>query len=189
VIHDANYLASDEDPIGPSSLRIEQQILPSSVLGVPKSLLPRLLRPFVNNLGVRAINAAKHYASRFGRQGEPFFQSHVGSAFLLDYIPGWELAYGPGGLVQVQAFARASAAQQVFREVIARSQAHGLPAYLGVMKRHRPELVLDQGGKFYVATDSVMSEADVQRACGVDVLERFSHSRRVSIRTPFWKAS
>jgi decaprenylphospho-beta-D-ribofuranose 2-oxidase len=210
LIHDANHLARDEDPFGPESLQIEQQILPSSVLGVPKSFLPWLMRPFFNNFGVRLINAAKYHASRiFGHDGAPFFQSHVGFAFLFDYIPGWELAYGPGGLVQVQVFAPAAVAKQVFRQVIERSQAQGLPAYLGVMKRHRPDpfllthaldgyslaldyrvtsgnrsrlralfrvltdLVLDCGGKFYFAKDSVMTSEDTLRAYGADVLGRF----------------
>jgi FAD/FMN-containing dehydrogenase len=209
LVHDANHVARDEDPIGPESLKIEHQVLPSSVLGVPKSLLPVLVRPFVNNLGMRMINAAKYYMSRFSSHGAPFFQSHVGFAFLFDYIPGWELAYGAGGLVQVQVFAPAGAARSVFREVITRSRAHGLPSYLGVMKRHRPDpfllthaldgfslaldyrvtrnnrerlqalfrvltdLVLDHGGKFYFAKDSVMNSDDTRRAYGADVLERF----------------
>jgi decaprenylphospho-beta-D-ribofuranose 2-oxidase len=138
-IHDACYVTGDQDPIGPESLEIRHQVLPDTILGVPKRLLPLALRPFVNNLGVRAINAAKYYACRFRKQGAAYYQSHVGFAFLLDYIPSWELAYGPGGLVQVQVFAPAAAARHVFREVLARSQAAGLPAYLGVMKRHRPD--------------------------------------------------
>lgn len=138
LIHDANYIARGEDPLGADSFKIEHQILPSTIFGVPKSVLPYLMRPFVNNLGMRLVNAAKYHSSRLS-PGAPYFQSHVGFAFLFDYIPGWERVYGAGGLVQVQVFAPASAAKQVFREVLTRSKAAGLPSYLGVMKRHRPD--------------------------------------------------
>jgi decaprenylphospho-beta-D-ribofuranose 2-oxidase len=141
LVHDANYVARDEDPFGARSLQLEHQSLPGSVLGVPKSLIPLLLRPFMNNLGVRLVNAAKYYASRFGGSA-PFFQSHVGFAFLFDYIPGWERAYGPHGLIQLQVFAPAAEARHLFAQVIERSRNRGLPAYLGVMKRHRPDAFL-----------------------------------------------
>ena len=209
LVHDAHYVPQAEDPMGPGSLKLEHQGLPTSVLGVPKRVLPTFMRPFFNNFGIRLINAAKYHLGRLTARGQPFFQSHVGFAFLLDYIPGWETAYGPGGLVQVQVFAPAAAAPQVFREVIRRSSAHGLPSYLGVMKRHRPDgfllthaldgfslaldyrvtaanherlqrlfreltdLVLDHGGKFYFAKDSVMNADDALRAYGSEVLDRF----------------
>jgi len=209
VIHEANYLARDQDPLGPSSLQIKEQELPDSVLGLPKALLPWLMRPFWNNIGVRLVNSAKYQLSRLGRH-DPFFQSHVAFAFLLDYLPRWErVLYGPSGLIQFQVFAPAAAAARVFRDVISTSLAHGLPAYLGVMKRHRPDpfllthsldgyslaldyrvtranrqhlqtllrllidRVLDSGGKFYFAKDSVLTADDTRRAYGTDVLERF----------------
>jgi FAD/FMN-containing dehydrogenase len=208
VIHNANYLARDEDPLGPGSLQIKEQVLPDSMFGLPKALLPLLMRPFIHNFGVRLINAAKYRLSRLGRH-EPFFQSHVAFGFLLDYVPGWEVAYGPGGLIQFQVFAPAADAPRVFRDVISTSLAHGLPAYLGVMKRHRPDAfllthsldgyslaldyrvtranrarlqallrllidrVLDSGGKFYFAKDSVLTADDTRRAYGAEVLERF----------------
>lgn len=214
LVHDARYVQRGEDPFGPESLTLEHQALPSSVLGLPKSAIHLLLRPFMNDFGVRLVNAARYYASRWSAHGDPFFQSHVGFAFLLDYIPGWERAYGPLGLVQFQLFAPANAARSVFAEVLRRSQAHGLPAYLGVMKRHRPDafllshaldgyslaldyrvtarrraglqvlfreltdLVLDHGGKFYFAKDSVMTPGDALRVHGADAVQRFLELKR-----------
>jgi hypothetical protein len=202
-------VARVDDPVGPESLRIEQQDLPSSLLGIPKHLLPILMRPFVNNVGVRLVNAAKYHVARLTGDDRPFFQSQVGFAFLLDYVPGWELAYGSGGLIQFQVFAPAAEAPRVFRDVIETSIARGLPAYLGVMKRHRPDpfllthsldgyslaldfrvtpknrqklqslfrvlidRVLERGGKFYFAKDSVLNAGDTLRAYGSDVLQRF----------------
>jgi FAD/FMN-containing dehydrogenase len=139
VTHDANYLRAEEDPLGPRSLQLDEQDLPSSVLGIPKRTLPTLMRPFMNPLCVRAINAAKYHLTRIRGTQRPFFQSHVAFAFLLDYIPGWDLAYGPRGLIQFQVFAPEAEAPRVFRDVLSTSLARGLPAYLGVMKRHRPD--------------------------------------------------
>jgi FAD/FMN-containing dehydrogenase len=209
LTHDANYVTRAEDPIGPSSLQLEQQDLPTTVLGIPKPLLPLLMRPFVNNLGVRLVNAAKYHMTRLTGTQRPFFQSHVAFAFLLDYIPGWDRIYGPSGLIQFQVFAPRDEAPRVFRDVLSTSIARGMPAYLGVMKRHRPDpfllshsldgyslaldyrvaagnraaqqamfrelidRILERGGKFYFAKDSLLSSHDTLRAYGAENLQRF----------------
>lgn len=208
IIHAAHYLTADEDPMGPRSLALAQQGLPSSILGVPKQWLPLFMRPFTNNLGVRLTNAGRYHLSRF-KGTHTFFESLVSFSFLLDYIPRWERVYGRDGLIQFQVFAPAAAAPKVFRRVIERSRAQGLPSYLGVMKRHRPDpfllshaldgyslaldypvrasdsgrqqrlfrelidLVLDHGGKFYFAKDSLISSQDTVRAYGSQALQRF----------------
>jgi decaprenylphospho-beta-D-ribofuranose 2-oxidase len=164
LIHAANYLARDEDPLGPSSLQIEQQVLPASILGMPKSLLPWLMRPFMNDFAVRMVNAAKYHLGRIAKH-EPFFQSLVAFSFLLDFVPGWELSYGRSGLIQFQVFAPSAEAPQLFREVISTSQAHGLPAYLGVMKRHRPDpfLLTHALDGYSLALDYRVTEANRER--------------------------
>jgi FAD/FMN-containing dehydrogenase len=140
VLHAAHYIPASEDKLGPArSLRPEAQELPSRILGVPKSMLWMGMRPFLNNLGVRCINAAKYQASRLHRNGHSYLQSHVGFAFLLDYVPEWRRAYGLGGLIQYQPFVPRAAAQQVFGEILALARKRGLPPYLVVLKRHRPD--------------------------------------------------
>jgi decaprenylphospho-beta-D-ribofuranose 2-oxidase len=213
--HDAQYVPREEDPRGPEALK-RRQTLPSTVLGVPGRWLPTLLRPFANRLGTRLINAAKYYHARWTASDQPFFQSHVEFAFLFDHIPNWDFGLAPRGLVQLQVFAPEAEAPLVFREILARSRAAGLPAYLGVMKRHRSDpfllthavdgyslaldyrltrtnlqqlksllrelvdLVLEHGGKFYFAKDSILTPQDTLRVHGAETLERFfAHKRRL----------
>jgi hypothetical protein len=137
-IHQANYLEAGEDPEGRESLHIERQGLPPRILGIPKSSLWRLMRPWANNLGWRVVNATKYLLSAHGPD-RPYLQSHVAFAFLLDYVPNWRLAYGPTGFIQVQIFVPKETARRCFREVLALGQQRGLPSYLGVFKRHRPD--------------------------------------------------
>lgn len=213
--HDARYVPRDEDPRGPDALARPQNV-PSTVLGVPGRWLPTLMRPFANKLGTRLINTAKYYHARWTASDQPFFQSHVEFAFLFDHIPNWDVGLAPHGLVQFQVFAPEAEARLVFREILARSRAAGLPAYLGVMKRHRSDrfllthavdgyslaldyrltrtnrqdlqrllrglvdLVLDHGGKFYFAKDSILTPQDTRRVYGAEALERFfTHKRRL----------
>jgi FAD/FMN-containing dehydrogenase len=61
---------------------------------------------------------------------------------LLDYVPNFRSVYEPGGFIQYQPFVPKEAAPQVFGEILRRTQAAGLPSFLGVMKRHRPDAFL-----------------------------------------------
>ncbi len=138
-IHVARELEPGEDPAPAQSLRLENQELPDTLLGLlPKSLMWRLMKPFVNNPGMWLINSGKYWASRLSH-GHRFTQSHAAFHFLLDYIPGWKRSYLPGGLIQYQAFVPKEQAAQAFREMLARCQAAHLPTYLAVLKRHRPD--------------------------------------------------
>ncbi len=141
LIHQANYLAPGEDPHPAQTLRVQNQELPDTLFGVfPKGLLWRFMKPFTNNVGMRAVNAAKYHLSRrHGGSGGGHTQSHAGFAFLLDYVPDWKRAYEPGGLIQYQSFIPAAQAHAVFTEQIALCQRRGLVPYLGVFKRHRPD--------------------------------------------------
>jgi FAD/FMN-containing dehydrogenase len=119
------------------TLRPVNQELPGTLLGVvPKSAMWRLMRPFTNDLGIRAINAAKY---RAGAREAPhaYLQSHAAFAFLLDYVPDWKRAYGPGGLIQYQSFIPAAHAVEAFREMLAFAHRREVVPYLGVFKRHR----------------------------------------------------
>src|SRR5262245_26324695 len=105
----------------------------------PASLTYLLLKPFVNNSGMRLINRGKWWSSRLSLRGHRYLQSHAAFAFLLDYLPNWKLAYQPGGLIQYQAFVPKDAALGAFHRLIETAQDAELPPYLGVFKRHQPD--------------------------------------------------
>lgn len=140
-LHSARYLAPGEDPGGPDALHVERQGLPSTILGVPRSLLWRFMRPFSNDFAWTWVSAAKYHASWRGDR-VPYLQSHVGFAFLLDYVPNWRLAYGPEGFIQHQIFVPYARGRAVLRDVLALCLKRGVPSYLGVLKRHRPDAFL-----------------------------------------------
>ena len=136
-IHAANYVHDDPDP---SKLQASYQTLPDRMFGVmPKSLLHFFMTPFMNNLGARGINTAKYIASL---RKHVFRQSHAAFHFLLDYVPLWELSYGRSGLIQYQSFLPKETALQAWIEMLATAKERGLPSYLGVTKRHRPDKFL-----------------------------------------------
>ncbi len=136
-IHAANYLHGDEDPNPKQTMQLDNQNLPPYIFGVfPKSILYLFMRPFANNLGWWAVSTAKYIASR--RQ-HVFRQPHAAFHFLLDYVPNWELSYGRGGLIQYQSFLPKETAEDAWREILNMSLTRGMPSYLGVTKRHRPD--------------------------------------------------
>ncbi|MCX7608373.1 MAG: FAD-binding oxidoreductase [Anaerolineales bacterium] len=136
-LHTADYLHEGEDPNPSQTLRVEYQTLPNRFFGlVPKSLLHDFMAPFLNNPGVWAVNTVKYL---LGKGDKRYRQSHAAFHFLLDYVPNWELAYGRGGLIQYQSFLPKQTAADAWREMLTLSQRRGLPSYLGVTKRHRPD--------------------------------------------------
>ena len=64
VVHQANDLAPGEDPDPARTLCVAGQELPASFYGVPKSVIWRFIRPFMNGPGVRAVNGLRYHASR-----------------------------------------------------------------------------------------------------------------------------
>jgi FAD/FMN-containing dehydrogenase len=140
-VHAASYLAKGEDKDPARLLDPVKQDLPPHILGVPRTLVGPVLRLFSHNPGMRLLNIGKYYASRFGPRG-PYLQGHAAFAFLLDYVPNWRAAYSPGGLIQFQPFVPKEHAAHVFTQILQRTQAAGLPSYLGVLKRHRSDSFL-----------------------------------------------
>jgi decaprenylphospho-beta-D-ribofuranose 2-oxidase len=139
-IHAARYLHEGEDPNPQETMKLKNQILPPMIFGVfPKSILYQFMKPFANNLGWRMVNIAKYIASL---PKHTFRQPHAAFHFLLDYVPNWELSYGRGGLIQYQSFLPKETAEAAWTEVIKLSQKRGMPSYLGVTKRHRPDKFL-----------------------------------------------
>ncbi len=120
-----------------AKMQVSYQTLPDRLFGVmPKSMLHYFMTPFMNNFGAWGINTAKYITSL---RKHVFRQSHAAFHFLLDYIPQWELSYGRNGLIQYQSFLPKETALQTWTEMLATAKKRGLPSYLGVSKRHRPD--------------------------------------------------
>ena len=140
LIHQACYLKRGEDPEPTATRRISHQVLPSRLFGViPKGWMWAGLWCFLNQPGMRLINALKYAQGRRRAREGVHRQSLVGFSFLLDYVPNWKFAYKPGGLIQYQSFVPRDAALEVFEEILTRSQERGIIPYLGVLKKHRPD--------------------------------------------------
>jgi decaprenylphospho-beta-D-ribofuranose 2-oxidase len=208
IVHSAHYLHEGEDPNVETSFHVERQGLPGTIAGVPKSELWKVMQFFTNRPGVKLVNALKYHSSWLDH-GKSYLQSHVAFAFLLDYVPNWRLAYGPGGFIQYQVFVPHATARQTLKDVLGLCQQAKMPSFLGVLKRHRPDpfllthaldgwslamdfrvtdknrnklwalterltdRVLDAGGKFYFAKDSVLRKGDVERAYGRARIDQF----------------
>ena len=139
-IHAANNLKDGEDPRAEETVQLAYQHLPDRLFGVmPKRLLHYFMNPFLNNLGVPLINTAKYIASL---RTHTFRESHAEFHFLLDYVPDWERSFGRGGLIQYQSFLPKESAEDAWREMLQLSHKRGIPSYLGVTKRHRPDAFL-----------------------------------------------
>ena len=139
-IHVARYLADGEDPNPRAALHVNKQMLPSTIMGVPKSILHYFMAPFRITQLWAQVNAAKYVMGTL-RQ-EHFRQSHAAFHFLLDYVPNWELAYGRSGLIQYQSFLPKETALDTWTELLRLSHKRGLYSHLGVTKRHRPDRFL-----------------------------------------------
>lgn len=138
-LHSARYLIEGEDPHPRETIKLANQTLPARMFGVlPKSALHYFMTPFWNDWGIPMVNLAKYAVIR----QRTYLQSHAAFHFLLDYVPQWELAYGRGGLIQYQSFLPLNTALDAWTELISRSLRQGLPSYLGVTKRHRPDKFL-----------------------------------------------
>lgn len=140
LVHVARHLEAEEDPDPAASLDPANQDLPGRLFGVvPARLMWRLMRPFTNRLGMRAINAAKYIHGSTLGSGAVYRESLAAFSFLLDYIPDWKKSYLPGGLIQHQSFVPTGDAERVFARQLEICRRRGMPSYLGVLKRHRPD--------------------------------------------------
>ena len=108
----------------------------------PKSSVWKILRRFNNRFGMKIVNALKFRSGKMFESGKTKRQSLAAFNFLLDYVPNWEKAYLPGGLIQCQFFVPKAEARAVFPELINMQQKAGLESYLAVMKRHREDRFL-----------------------------------------------
>ncbi|MFN3728645.1 MAG: FAD-dependent oxidoreductase [Fimbriimonadaceae bacterium] len=140
LIHAAWY---PDDIVDPHSLLARHQDLPDTILGtIPKSRVWKYLKALNRPAFIRWINASKYLSSKKLGDDKPHLQSIVGFSFLLDYVPNWRRAYEPDGLLQFQVFTPKEHAQHVFEELLEMQHRGGMPAFLAVMKRHRPDRYL-----------------------------------------------
>ncbi len=139
-LHRARYLTPEEDPHPHRTLSVEYQTLPDTFFGlIPSSIMWRLMAPWMHNPGVWMVNTAKYLLSATLSNHRRYRQPHAAFHFLLDYIPNWRMAYGREGLIQYQCFIPKETAYDAFADILRLTQRRGLPSYLGVVKRHRPD--------------------------------------------------
>lgn len=138
--HRADYVHNDT-PEGQAMLDPDKQDLPGSILGVPRSLVGRILGIFNFNLAMGFLNFGKYMASRL-TPTRPYLQGHVAFHFLLDYVPNWRSSYEPGGFIQYQPFLPKETAHDALTELLKLSQARGIVSFLGVLKRYRADSFL-----------------------------------------------
>lgn len=137
-LHRAHYLRPGEDPHPEQTLRLDSQRLPENILGlIPKSSIWIFQRPFWNNFGMRFVNMGKFWAAKL-KGHTTALQSHAAFHFLLDYFD-WRKPFGPGGLIQYQPFVPVDQAEAAFTEILQLCRRRGLPNFLTVLKRHRPD--------------------------------------------------
>lgn len=213
-VHRANYLPSGADPNPSQTLRLDAQHLGPNLFGVvPRSIMWLFMRPMVRNAGMRFVNQGKYMAGKLGgpkRYRQPHAQFH----FLLDYIPDWKKSYEPGGLIQYQPFIPRENALDAFIDILMLCRRRGLPNYLTVLKRHKPddflmsysvdgfsmamdfrvtdenrrrvnwltqeldEIVLQAGGRFYLAKDSTLRPEVAEGYLGAERIRRFRELKR-----------
>lgn len=137
-LHRGLYLRPGEDPNPSHTLRLEYQRIDPDIMGFfPRSALWRFQRPFWNNFGMRWVNFAKFRAAKL-RDGKTYREPHAHFHFLLDSLD-WRKPFGPGGLIQYQPFIPKDNAEAAFTQILQLCQQRGLPNFLTVMKRHRPD--------------------------------------------------
>jgi FAD/FMN-containing dehydrogenase len=138
-VHRADYRPPGEDSQPAQTLRLDHQHLGPNLFGVaPRSLMWLFMRPLMNDAGMRLVNQGK-YAAAAVRGAQSYQQPHAQFHFLLDYVPNFKKAYGAGGLIQYQPFIPKETARDAFAELLRLGQRRGLPNYLTVLKRHRPD--------------------------------------------------
>lgn len=166
-IHGAHYV--HDAPNAAESLRLDKQVLPDTFFGlVPKSTLWMFMTPFMNNAGTRLINTAKYLFSATVEQRKVYRQSLVEFNYLLDYVPNWEKSYGRAGLIQYQTFIPLANATSAYLEMLRLAQRRGMPPYLGVTKRHRPDKFLFShavDGYSFAMDFKVTSQRKLQALC------------------------
>jgi decaprenylphospho-beta-D-ribofuranose 2-oxidase len=140
LLHRGDQYEPGEDPAGERLMKAELQDVPETLFGVvPKGWIWPGMWCAVKAGLTGYVNWAKFLAGAGEEKRSPYPQTHGAFHFLLDYVPRWQWAFKPAGLIQFQPFLPAAVAPRVLRECIEDCQRAGLVPYLGVLKRHRPD--------------------------------------------------
>lgn len=134
VLHLANEHAARAGE--PRGLSVEEQVADIRMGPLPAPILLLGLKLTAAGPLMRLVNLGKYTASAF--QGRHRYrQSLVAYSFLLDYLPGWNEAYRPGGFIQYQLFVPKDAAESAFAKALRLQHESGVVSSLAVIKRHR----------------------------------------------------
>src|SRR5664279_2414770 len=105
---------------------------------LPAPVLLLGLRLTASGPQMRLVNLAK-YASAAVHGRHRYRQSLVAYSFLLDYVPGWNEAYRPGGFIQYQLFVPKERAEEACARALVLQQEAEVVSSLAVVKRHRAD--------------------------------------------------
>lgn len=165
-LHRADQLAPGEDPESERLLQPDRQDVPPRVMGImPKSWLWPGMWTTYKVGGWRFVNALWYAAGKREAKKPPYLQTHGAFHFLLDYVPRWQWAFKPGGLIQFQPFVPREHAAPVLRQLLEMCHAERLIPYLLVLKRHRPDpfLMTHAVDGFSLAMDFAVTGGNRQR--------------------------
>ena len=166
VVHVANEHAVKQGESG--GLSVAEQIADIHMGPLPAPVLLLGLRLTASGPQMRLVNLAKYASAAFhGRHR--YRQSLVAFSFLLDYLPGWNEAYRPGGFIQYQLFVPKEAAEAALGRALRLQHEMGVVSSLAVIKRHRADpsprgYVLDG---FSLALDFPVTRLNASRLVGL----------------------
>ena len=136
ALHVANeHVPAPGEPLG---LKVEEQVADIRTGPLPVPLLLLGLKLTARGPQMRLVNFAKVLAGRLVGRAR-YRQSLVAYSFLLDYLPGWNEAYRPGGFIQYQLFVPKEKAEEAFARALTLQQESGVVSSLAVIKRHRED--------------------------------------------------
>jgi len=123
----------------PETLDLRHQKIEGKLAGlIHRDTAWKHLRRITNRPGMKIASALKSNAARIS-EGAPKDMSLVQYNFPLDYLPNWQQAYVPNGLLQFQAIVPAQAAEGIFSNLAQQWRSAKLEPYLVVLKKHRPD--------------------------------------------------
>ncbi|MDL2716427.1 MAG: FAD-dependent oxidoreductase [Acidobacteriota bacterium] len=166
VVHVANEHAVQEGE--PRGWSVAEQLADIHMGPLPAPILLLGLRLSASGPQMRFLNIAK-YASAAVRGRHRYRQSLVAYSFLLDYLPGWNEAYRPGGFIQYQLFVPREAAEAALVRALRLQHERGVVSALAVLKRHRDDpsprgYALDG---FSLALDFPVTRGNASRLAGL----------------------
>jgi FAD/FMN-containing dehydrogenase len=136
VLHVANeHVPAPGESAG---LSVAEQVADIKTGPLPVPLLLLGLRLTARGPQMRLVNAAKFLAGKVAGRA-CYRQSLVAYSFLLDYVPGWNEAYRPGGFIQYQLFVPREKAEEAFARALVLQQESEVVSSLAVVKRHRAD--------------------------------------------------